>query len=145
MIYGDAYKQYVQSEMYVDEQYEDPEETDAYAAEKNWDEEPEQAGSHNYWSWDQSNKKQQKIRNALYEAVCRDIEAGRCDVLHMKPVNCFYVGVVKKDSDDLSPAVQITEKCTETLKVLEKLGCVKYYDGQWEMSSGILGEQGKNE
>ena len=126
-------------------QYEDPEETDAYAAEKNWDEESEQAGSHNYWSWDQSNKKQQKIRNALYEAVCRDIEAGRCDVLHMKPVNCFYVGVVKKDSDDLSPAVQITEKCTETLKVLEKLGCVKYYDGQWEMSSGILGEQGKNE
>ena len=145
MIYGDAYKQYVQSEMYVDERYADPEETDAYADEKNWDEESEQAGSHNYWSWDRSNKKQQKIRNALYEAVCRDIEAGRCDVLHMKPVNCFYVGVVKKDSDDLSPAVQITEKCTETLKVLEKLGCVKYYDGQWEMSSGILGEQGKNE
>ena len=32
-------KQYVQSEMDVDEQYEDPEETDAYAAEKKWDEE----------------------------------------------------------------------------------------------------------
>lgn len=143
MVYGDAYKQYVQSKMYVDERYADPEGTDAYATEETLDEGFGQDDSRNYWSWDQSNKKQQKIRNALYEAVCRDIEAGRCDVLHMKPVNCFYVGVVKKDNDDLSPAVQITEKCTETLKVLEKIGCVKYYDGQWEMSSGILGEQGE--
>ena len=142
MVYGHAYKQYVQSKMYVDERYAD-------TTEENWDEGSEQTSSLNYRSWDQSNKKQQKIRNALYEAVCRDIEAGRCDVLHMKPVNCFYVGVVSKDDDDhsaaISPVVQITEKCTETLKVLEKIGCVKYYDGQWEMSSGILGEQGKNE
>lgn len=144
MVYGDAYKQYVQSKMYVDERYADPEGTDAYASEETLDEGFGQDDSRNYWSWDQSNKKQQKIRNALYEAVCRDIEAGRCDVLHIKPVNCFYVGVVKKDNEDLSPAVQITEKCTETLKVLEKIGCVKYYDGQWEMSSGILGEQGKD-
>ena len=137
MIYGEKYKEHIQRKMYVEERYTDPIEID----EEGNEEEPWGSGVLHCWSWDKSNKKQQEIRDALYEAVCKDIEAGRCDTLHMKSVNCFYVGVVNQDNDT-EQVVQITEKCSETLKVLEKLGHVNYYEGQWEMSSGVVGGEG---
>ena len=137
MIYGEKYKEHIQRKMYVEERYTDPIEID----EEGNEEEPWGSGVLHCWSWDKSNKKQQEIRDALYEAVCKDIEAGRCDTLHMKSVNCFYVGVVNQDNDT-EQVVQITEKCSETLKVLEKLGHVNYYEGQWKMSSGVVGGEG---
>lgn len=143
MVFGDDYKDRVQSEMYVDERYTDGDE-DYYDEDDFSDDSSPVTGSGGYWSWAQDSKEHQKIRDELYQAICSDIEAGRCDVLHVKPGNCFYVGVVNQ-KHDTEQAVQITEKCTDTLKVLEKLGLVKYYEGQWEMSSGVVGGNGVDE
>lgn len=83
----------------------------------------------------------QEIRNELYHAVLKDIQEGKCDVFRQKEVNSFEIGLTGENGVKVNQSIQITEKCTNTLKVLEKLDCVKYSGNQWKMAQGIVGQK----
>lgn len=83
----------------------------------------------------------QEIRNELYHAVLKDIQEGKCDVFRQKEVNSFEIGLTGENGVEVNQSIQITEKCTNTLKVLEKLDCVKYSGNQWKMAQGIVGQK----
>lgn len=79
---------------------------------------------------------EQELRNELYQAMLRDIQEGKCDVFHGKTVTSFLVGISSEEHEEGQQEVQITEKCTNTMKVLEKMGLTKYHNGKWEMLQG---------
>ena len=83
----------------------------------------------------------QEIRNELYHAVLKDIQEGKCDVFRQKEVNSFEIGLTGENGVEVNQSIQITEKCTNTLKVLEKLDYVKYSGNQWKMAQGIVGQK----
>lgn len=88
----------------------------------------------------EDNTDDQELRNELYQAVIRDIQDGNCDLFYQEQANSFIVSLTDDRGETRYQEVQITEKCTNTLKVIEKLGLVKQSGRKWETLHGTLGE-----
>lgn len=88
----------------------------------------------------EDNTDDQELRNELYQAVIRDIQDGNCDLFYQEQANSFIVSLTDDGGETRYQEVQITAKCTNTLKVIEKLGLVKQSGRKWETPHGTLGE-----
>ncbi len=88
----------------------------------------------------EDNTDDQELRNELYRAVIRDIQDGNCDLFYQEQANSFIVSLTDDGGETRYQEVQITAKCTNTLKVIEKLGLAKQSGRKWETPHGTLGE-----
>lgn len=88
----------------------------------------------------EDNTDDQELRNELYQALLRDIQDGNCDLFYQEQANSFIVSLTDDGGETRYQQVQITAKCTNTLKVIEKLGLVKQSGRKWETPHGTLGE-----